>query len=79
MIVARTAGGDVAVFDVADNEHVDGILDLTVVPARVSPLVADEAGRLRRIGWSVAGIARRLEMEPRDVAWLLGVSWGGGR
>jgi 5-(carboxyamino)imidazole ribonucleotide synthase len=43
VIVARTAGGDVAVYDVSDNEHVDGILDLTVVPARVSALVADRA------------------------------------
>jgi 5-(carboxyamino)imidazole ribonucleotide synthase len=43
VIVARTAGGDIAVYDVADNEHVDGILDLTVVPARVSPAIADRA------------------------------------
>ena len=36
VVVARTAGGDVAAFPVAENTHVDGILDLTVVPAAVS-------------------------------------------
>ncbi|HZB42381.1 MAG TPA: 5-(carboxyamino)imidazole ribonucleotide synthase [Ilumatobacter sp.] len=43
VVVARTACGDVAAFPVAENTHVDGILDLTVVPAAVSPRVADRA------------------------------------
>ena len=43
VVVARTAGGDVAAFPVAENTHVDGILDLTVVPAAVSRRVADRA------------------------------------
>ena len=43
VVVARTAGGHVAAFPVAENTHVDGILDLTVVPAAVSRQVADRA------------------------------------
>jgi len=43
VVAARTATGDVAAFPVAENTHVDGILDLTVVPAAVSPRVADRA------------------------------------
>jgi len=43
VVVARTAGGDVAAFPVAENTHVDGILDLTVVPAAVSRRIADRA------------------------------------
>ncbi|HEX6660175.1 MAG TPA: 5-(carboxyamino)imidazole ribonucleotide synthase [Ilumatobacter sp.] len=43
VVVARTAGGDVAAFPVAENTHVDGILDLTVLPAAVSRRVADRA------------------------------------
>lgn len=43
VIAARTATGDVAAFPVAENTHVDGILDLTVVPAAVSRRLADRA------------------------------------
>ena len=43
VIVARAAGGSVVAYPVAENHHVDGILDLTVVPARVSPALAAEA------------------------------------
>jgi 5-(carboxyamino)imidazole ribonucleotide synthase len=43
VVVARTAGGDVAAFPVAENTHVDGILDVTIVPAAVSRRVADRA------------------------------------
>jgi 5-(carboxyamino)imidazole ribonucleotide synthase len=43
VVVARTAGGDFAAFPVAENTHVDGILDLTVVPAQVPPRLADRA------------------------------------
>jgi 5-(carboxyamino)imidazole ribonucleotide synthase len=43
VVVARTAAGDVAAFPVAENRHVDGILDLTVVPAAVPARVADRA------------------------------------
>jgi 5-(carboxyamino)imidazole ribonucleotide synthase len=43
VVVARTADARTAVYEVAENHHVDGILDLTVVPARVSSEVADRA------------------------------------
>lgn len=43
VIVARTADARVAAHPVAENVHADGILDLTVVPARVPPVVADRA------------------------------------
>jgi 5-(carboxyamino)imidazole ribonucleotide synthase len=43
VIVARTADGRVEAWPVAENRHVDGILDLTVVPAGVSTRLADRA------------------------------------
>jgi 5-(carboxyamino)imidazole ribonucleotide synthase len=42
VIVARTRD-DVAVLPVVENHHVDGILDLSVAPARVPPVTAAEA------------------------------------
>jgi 5-(carboxyamino)imidazole ribonucleotide synthase len=43
VIVARTATGDVEAWPVAENTHVDGILDVSVVPASVSAELADRA------------------------------------
>lgn len=43
VIVARTADGDVEAWPVAENHHVDGVLDLSVVPARVDARIADRA------------------------------------
>jgi 5-(carboxyamino)imidazole ribonucleotide synthase len=43
VIVGRTADGRCEVWPVAENHHVDGILDLTVVPAAVPARVADRA------------------------------------
>lgn len=42
-LVARTADGRSEAWPVAENRHVDGILDVSVVPAVVSPSVADRA------------------------------------
>ena len=42
-LVARTADGRVEAWPVAENRHVDGILDLTIVPAMVAPHLADRA------------------------------------
>jgi 5-(carboxyamino)imidazole ribonucleotide synthase len=42
-IVARSRGGDVAVFPATSNVHVDGILDLSSAPARVTRRQADRA------------------------------------
>ena len=43
VIVARTGPGETAVFPVAENQHESGILDISIVPARVAPEVAETA------------------------------------
>lgn len=43
VILARSSGGQTAVFPVGENVHVNGILDTTFVPARVSEPVARQA------------------------------------
>jgi 5-(carboxyamino)imidazole ribonucleotide synthase len=43
VIVARTASGDVEAWPVAENRHVDGILDVSAVPALVTTRLADRA------------------------------------
>jgi len=50
VIVARGADGG-GVFDVMENRHRAGILDLTLAPARVAPATAAEA---QRVAWRVA-------------------------
>ncbi|MCL4155962.1 UNVERIFIED_CONTAM: hypothetical protein GTU68_033694 [Idotea baltica] len=46
VLVARTADARVETWPVAENMHVDGILDVSVVPARVAPTLADRATAL---------------------------------
>ena len=46
VIMARGADGDVATFPVAENRHRDGILDTSVIPARISDALAGEARQL---------------------------------
>ena len=43
VLVARTADGQVQTWPVAENSHVDGILDVSIVPARVDPALAERA------------------------------------
>jgi 5-(carboxyamino)imidazole ribonucleotide synthase len=43
VMVARAADGSMAVYDPAENRHRHHILDVSIVPARVSPAVAAEA------------------------------------
>ncbi len=43
MVVARSSQGGFAAYPVAENRHVDGILDLSVVPAYVSRRLSDRA------------------------------------
>lgn len=43
VVVARGAGGETRVFPVAENRHRNGILDVCIVPARVSPQLAARA------------------------------------
>jgi 5-(carboxyamino)imidazole ribonucleotide synthase len=46
VIVARTDDGATATWPVAENQHRDGVLDLSIVPARVSDTLAAEARRI---------------------------------
>jgi 5-(carboxyamino)imidazole ribonucleotide synthase len=48
VIVARGVAGETATFPVCENLHRDHILDITVVPARVSPAVEKSAAELAR-------------------------------
>jgi 5-(carboxyamino)imidazole ribonucleotide synthase len=43
VVVARTIQGGFAAYPVSENRHVDGILDLSLVPARVPRRLADRA------------------------------------
>ena len=43
VILARAADGKIAVFPVAENQHIHGILDITIAPARVAPELAAAA------------------------------------
>jgi 5-(carboxyamino)imidazole ribonucleotide synthase len=43
VIVARNEHGETATWPVAENRHRDGILDVSIVPARVPPAQADRA------------------------------------
>ena len=45
-IVARGADGETRAFAVAENRHRNGILDVSIVPARVAPALAEEARSL---------------------------------
>jgi 5-(carboxyamino)imidazole ribonucleotide synthase len=46
VILARGADGEVAVFPVAENQHANGILDVTIAPARIPAALAKEATAL---------------------------------
>ena len=43
VLIARSATGEVSVFPVAENIHINNILHKTIVPARISPKVEKEA------------------------------------
>ncbi|MBJ6134779.1 5-(carboxyamino)imidazole ribonucleotide synthase [Ochrobactrum sp. Q0168] len=43
VIAARDRSGNVAIYDIAENVHKDGILSTSTVPARVTPQTADAA------------------------------------
>ena len=43
VIVARGADGRHVTYPIAENRHARGILDMSVVPARISPMLANEA------------------------------------
>ena len=43
VVLARAEDGTTAIFPIAENQHVNGILDITIAPARISAAVAGEA------------------------------------
>ena len=43
VVVARARNGEEATYPVAENEHQGGILDLSIIPARVAPALAESA------------------------------------
>ena len=48
VVAARTGDGSMAVFPVFGNTHLNHILDLTVCPAAISPMLAEEATAMAR-------------------------------
>ena len=54
-VVARGADGAASVFPIGENQHRNGILDVCIVPARVSPSIVRQAGDV------AAGIAGQLD------------------
>jgi 5-(carboxyamino)imidazole ribonucleotide synthase len=51
VIVARSEHGETTTWPVAENRHRDGVLDVSIVPARIDD---DLAGRARRVATSIA-------------------------
>jgi 5-(carboxyamino)imidazole ribonucleotide synthase len=64
VMIARGADGSTVTYDPAENRHRHRILDVSIVPARISPAVALEAG----------AIARRVA-EALDYRGILGVEF----
>ncbi len=48
VVLARDDAGHCALFPVAENQHVDGILDVSIVPARVSDALDQQASTMAR-------------------------------
>lgn len=48
VVLARNDAGECALFPVAENRHVNGILDVSIVPARVSENLAEQARTMAR-------------------------------
>lgn len=46
VVLARNGSGQIAFFPLAENRHRQGILDVSIVPARVSKSVAEQAKRM---------------------------------
>ena len=55
VVLARAEDGTTAIFPIAENQHVNGILDITIAPARISAAMAREAETI------ASQIAARLE------------------
>lgn len=55
VVLARNSADEIAFFPLAENQHRHGILDISIVPARVSEEIAESARRM------AAGLARGLD------------------
>ncbi|GMR05473.1 MAG: 5-(carboxyamino)imidazole ribonucleotide synthase [Gammaproteobacteria bacterium] len=49
VVLARSVCGHIETFAIAENRHADGILDMSIVPARVNPEIAARAEKMARI------------------------------
>ena len=63
VVVARGADGTVSAFDTVENRHRDGILDLTLAPARVTDAVAARAQGVARQVAEALGLVGLLAVE----------------
>jgi len=48
VVAARSIKGEFVHFGATENRHVNGILDLSIAPARIAPAIADEAVEIAR-------------------------------
>lgn len=48
VVAARTGDGQFVHYGAVENQHVNGILDRTIAPARIAPEIASEAARVAR-------------------------------
>jgi len=51
VVLARSDAGECVLFPVAENRHVNGILDISIVPAGVSEQLAEQGARRWRARW----------------------------
>lgn len=63
VICARTASGETRCFPVQENHHVNGVLDLTMVPARIDPNVSEFATSLVTRVTEALGVVGLLTVE----------------
>lgn len=49
VVLARSVCGHIETFTIAENRHTDGILDMSIVPARVNPEIMARAEKMARI------------------------------
>ena len=49
VVLARSICGHIETFTAAENKHKDGILDISIIPARVDPEIANQAEKMARM------------------------------
>ncbi|MCE2566061.1 5-(carboxyamino)imidazole ribonucleotide synthase [Komagataeibacter sp. FNDCF1] len=63
VMVARNGQGEISTFDVTENRHRDGILDISLAPARIAPDIATQAQALARRIATALGLVGLLGVE----------------